>query len=59
MPDMFCYMSVYKSRVANISFQATKDVYFREHGGWIKIHFIYFSSHSKREYSVSLCKNQS
>ena len=28
MPDMFCYTSVCKSRVANISIQATRDVYF-------------------------------
>ena len=35
MPDMLCYMSACKSRVANISVQATRDVYFREHGSWI------------------------
>ena len=36
MPDMFCYMSGCKSRVANVSVKATRDVYFREHGGsWL------------------------
>ena len=33
MPDMFRHMSVCKSRVSNVSAQATRDVYFCEHGG--------------------------
>ena len=41
MPDMFCYMSVCKSRVANIIIQATRDVYFREHGCWIVMWWVF------------------
>ena len=45
MPDMFCYMSVCKSRVANVSVQATRDVYFREHGGWIVMWLVLANQH--------------
>ena len=45
MPDMFCYMSVCKSPVANFGVQATRDVYFREHGGWIVMWFVFANQH--------------
>ena len=38
-------MSVCKSRVANVSVQATRDVYFREHGGWIVMWFVFANQH--------------
>ena len=45
MPDMFCHMSVCKSRVANVSVQATRDVYFHEHGGWMVMWFVFANQH--------------
>ena len=45
MADMFCYMSVCKSRVANFSVQATRDVHFREHGGWIVMWLVLANQH--------------
>ena len=45
MPDLFCYMSVCKSRVANVSIQATRDVYFREHSGCIVMWLVLGNQH--------------
>ena len=45
MRDMFCYMSVCKNGVANVSIQATRDVYFRKHGGWIIMWLILANQH--------------
>ena len=38
-------MPVCKSSVANISVQATRDVYFREHGGWIVMRLVFANQH--------------